>query len=234
MAISIPTYMLAKNASKKYTDEAIAQIIGLEWHTEVVDELPPIAEADDHTFYFVPDGEGAYTEYIVINDDGTKKYEEIGHSPTLPTIDTELDPTSHNAVENMAIANAIIDVQGDIEDLEEEKISNDDVISIPLYGVDTWDAGTLPTTGQVTAVSDVTLTGGTDPVMQVVDNHILILNPGTPSVLTPTYTDFNAVSSVGTLPSLTLDYAGSTGVLKRKPTPPVVDPPEIEQDPEEP
>ena len=63
------TYVLAKNASKKYTDYVATT---LEWKTEIVDTVPDPAEADNHTIYFVPidpeDTSKGYDEYIKVND----------------------------------------------------------------------------------------------------------------------------------------------------------------------
>lgn len=63
------TYVLAKKASKSYTDYVATT---LEWKTEIVDTVPDPAEADSHTIYFVPidpeDTSKGYDEYIKVND----------------------------------------------------------------------------------------------------------------------------------------------------------------------
>ena len=96
MSISLITYSL----SKKYTDEKIIKVsedviaeavsranaytdtvaTQIEWKTKKVNELPPIAQADEHTIYFVPASSApqydGYFEYIIIEGE----WEVIGRT----------------------------------------------------------------------------------------------------------------------------------------------------------
>ena len=96
MAISIVTYALSKRytddkiihvsedvieeavrQAKEYTDEVATEI---EWKNVIVDELPPLSEADEHTIYFLPattqpENDG-YFEYIVIDN----RWEVVGRT----------------------------------------------------------------------------------------------------------------------------------------------------------
>lgn len=80
------TYVLAKNASKKYTDYVATN---LEWKTEIVEEVPDPAEADSHTIYFVPadpeDPSAGYNEYIKVND---TTMEQMGSTAIMPDLHT--------------------------------------------------------------------------------------------------------------------------------------------------
>mgnify|MGYP006916122277 CR=1 FL=1 len=85
MGLSLITLALARKSAKKATDAAVAQaLIAANAYTdskfneiasfgiEIVNELPPLAEADSHTIYFVertsPSGEADYYyEYIAVN-----------------------------------------------------------------------------------------------------------------------------------------------------------------------
>ena len=52
--------------NKKYVDDKVAEVAGIK--RAVVEELPPIAEADPNTMYMVPSSSGNYyEEYLVIN-----------------------------------------------------------------------------------------------------------------------------------------------------------------------
>ena len=101
MGLSIVTYALAKKYAKgkidaavekalqdakAYTDSKIAEIIN--FNIVIVDKLPPLSEADNHTIYFLPrtspSGEADYYyEYMVIEN----QWEVIGS--------TELDLSNY-------------------------------------------------------------------------------------------------------------------------------------------
>lgn len=107
MGLSVVTLALARKNAKKqadiavakavaaanaYTDQKISQIIS--FTIEIVDELPPLSEADPHVIYFVakedPSGEAdSYNEYIKIDN----KWELIGT--------TELDLSNYWTIEQV-------------------------------------------------------------------------------------------------------------------------------------
>jgi hypothetical protein len=103
MGLSLVTYALAKKqcdkamiaaiaAANAYTDDKLSHIISFE--IEIVDELPPLSEADTHTIYFLPrtspSGEAdSYYEYLVINN----QWEIIGS--------TELDLSNYWTIDQI-------------------------------------------------------------------------------------------------------------------------------------
>lgn len=107
MGLSLITLALARSSAKKaidaavtqaladayaYTDEKFSEIVSFK--IKIVDELPPLAEADPHVIYFVertdPSGEADfYYEYMVING----KWELIGS--------TELDLSNYWTIEQV-------------------------------------------------------------------------------------------------------------------------------------
>lgn len=84
--------------TKTQTDSAIATAVANADHLkrEIVDELPEVASADEHTIYMVGSGEGsedsAYEEYMLING----AFEKIGTSA--------VDLTNYATKENVATA----------------------------------------------------------------------------------------------------------------------------------
>lgn len=107
MSLSIITLALAKQSAKKkidkamekaiaaakaYTDEQVSHIVSI--RVEIVEQLPPISEADPHVIYFVhkpdPSKEAdVYYEYMVIDN----QWELIGS--------TELDLTNYWTIDEV-------------------------------------------------------------------------------------------------------------------------------------
>lgn len=84
-ASTLAGYGITDAYTKSETDSAITTAIANADHLKraIVDVLPEVGAADEHTIYMVPkaDGSGQYDEYMVITDkESNKKFEKIGDS----------------------------------------------------------------------------------------------------------------------------------------------------------
>lgn len=119
--------------AKEYTDQQIGVAT---WKIEFVNVLPPSAEADNHTLYFVPmsgdEEDNHYYEYIYANE----KWELLGSTEFKPdnymTKQEVMDYVNeHQYILSPATANTLGGVKVDTDSID---LKNDGKISILSIG----------------------------------------------------------------------------------------------------